>query len=344
MKVGVEANHVPNCRTVGVPATLDFAVEHGVDGLFFKSGLGLSPTLDGGERRGRRERADELGLYLEIGLGRIHPYNTALSPNIRGLGDGDYLRGMERMVRAARSIDCTELLAGTATWAGYPGRFAFDRFRTDVDWTDQLDATAGFLERLAPVLRDTGCRVCVATHEEITSFEVVRLVERVGPDVVGVTFDTANVLARAEDPVAAARRVAPYTHLTHAKDATLYSVDAGLVRQVRPCGEGVVNWAEVLPILAEHSPDLNLSIEDHTGRMRLEVDDPAWLAAHPDLSAAELAAVRRLAEHCDAEIAGGGIMPPDEYDAIPYEQHRIQRFHTSVDNLRRVIREQGLDA
>jgi len=62
----------------------------------------------------------------------------------------------------------------------------------------------------------------VETHEEITSFEVARLAEAVGPDVVGVTFDTANVLARAENPMAAARRLAPYTHLSHAKDGILY--------------------------------------------------------------------------------------------------------------------------
>jgi sugar phosphate isomerase/epimerase len=37
----------------------------------------------------------------------------------------------------------------------------------------------------------------------------VRLVEHIGPEVLGITFDTGNVLARCEDPVAAARRVAP---------------------------------------------------------------------------------------------------------------------------------------
>ena len=38
------------------------------------------------------------------------------------------------------------------------------------------------------------------THEEITSFELVRLVEGVGPDVTGIVFDTANLLLRVEHP------------------------------------------------------------------------------------------------------------------------------------------------
>lgn len=344
MKIGVEANHIPNCRERGVFETLDFAVEHGVGGLFFKSILDLSPSLDEGRLREIRARADHLDLYLEVGLGRINPYNTALSPEIRHLGGGDYVRGMERMICACRAIGCTELLAGTATWnAGYPGRCAFDRFRTDVDWADQLEATERFLKKLAPALRDQGCRIDVETHEEITTFEVVRLVERVGPEVVGITFDTANVLARAEDPVAAARRVAPYTHLTHAKDAILYFVETGLERQIRPCGEGVIDWGTILPILAEHSPDLHLSIEDHAGEMEVAILDPVWMAAHPDLSREELDVVKGLAQRCEERIERGEIPAPGEYGAIPYEEHRIERFRASIGALRRVTREKGLN-
>jgi sugar phosphate isomerase/epimerase len=62
---------------------------------------------------------------------------------------------------------------------------------------------------LAPVLREQGCRIDLETHEEITTHEVVALISAVGPDVLGVTFDPANVVVRGEDPLAAAQRVAP---------------------------------------------------------------------------------------------------------------------------------------
>ena len=104
-------------------------------------------------------------------------------------------------------------------------------------WEEQLQATERFLKKLAPIARDLGIHMNVETHEEITTWEVVRLVEAVGPDVMGVTFDVANVLQRGEDPVAAAHRVGPYVRQTHLKDFALTFVEEGILRQapaVRP--------------------------------------------------------------------------------------------------------------
>lgn len=59
----------------------------------------------------------------------------------------------------------------------------------------------------------------IETHDEITSFEILRLIEKVGADCVGVVFDTANGLQRGEHPVFAAKRLAPHIRQTHIKDA-----------------------------------------------------------------------------------------------------------------------------
>ena len=57
------------------------------------------------------------------------------------------------------------------------------------------------------------------THDEITSFDILRLIESVGEDCTGVVLDTASVLQRGEHPVFAAKRVAPFVRQTHIKDA-----------------------------------------------------------------------------------------------------------------------------
>lgn len=338
MKVGIEGNHILSCREIGVERVLDLARHYGLDGVSFKTITDLSPTLDPGALKAVREYADALNLHLEVGLGRINPYNTAESPEIRILGDGDYRRGFERMIDACCAIGCTEMLAGTGTWKDFPGRMAFDRFRTDVSWNEQLQATQRFLATLAPHLRDCGGRVNIETHEEITSFEVVRLVESIGPDVIGITFDPANVIARCEDPVAAARRIAPYVHLMHAKDVILFFNSAGLVRQPRPCGEGIVDWNTILPILGAHAPNLHLAIEDHKGFMPLEIYDETWLASHPDLTTAEMAQVVRLAHTSEERIANGTLLDPATYDAIPWEDQKIERLKKSQPHLRSVLR------
>src|SRR5262245_40803857 len=104
MKVGLEANHVPGNATRSRHATIELAKQLGFDGLFYKTVLDLSPTLDGGELAELKQLADGLGLYLECGVSRVNPYNTAESPEIRAIGEGDYRLGVERMILAARAI------------------------------------------------------------------------------------------------------------------------------------------------------------------------------------------------------------------------------------------------
>jgi len=316
VKFGVCGRKFPEAARLGPERVLDRVAELGFDGVFFRSILDLDPRLDAHHLRDLRTRADDHGLYLELGLGKVNPFNTPETPEIRALGGGDYRLGMEKMIRAARAIGCTELWADTANsqqpaW----GLHAIDRFRTDVTWADQLQATERFLGMLAPVLREQGCRVDLETHEEITTHEAVALIRAVGPDVLGVTLDLANVVVRGEDPLAAAQRVAPYVHLTHMRDVILYFVPEGLERQIRPCGEGVIDWQVVLALLAQHNADLNLTVENVAGRDRscIHIHDPRWQASHPDLSLEEVQTLLRHAHETEARMQRGEIPDQDHY-------------------------------
>lgn len=296
-----------------------------MEGLFFRTVLEMSPTLDHGEMREIRAHADNLGMYVESGLGKVNPYASPEAPELRAAGDGDILLGFRRMMEACAVADIREVWIGTANFKGqYRGNWCYDRFRTDVSWQEQLDATERFLHRLAPIARDLGIHMNMETHEEITTFEVVRLVEAVGPDVMGITFDVANVTHRGEDPVAAAHRVAPYTRQTHLKDIVHCFTDEGAVRQMRPCGQGIVDYETILPLLYQHNPTLHLTIENPNspGRTLMQVFDPAWHAAHPDLSTAELASFFRLTRLYDTKTASGEWPTLDANDAIPFNYDR----------------------
>lgn len=263
MKIGVDGRKIPGAADRTPVEILGYAHDLGMEGVYFRTVLDISPTLDRGLLREVRQEADRLGLYLQMGLGKVNPYAAAEAPEIRRLGDGDYTRGMLRMLEACREgADCGELWVACCNYQpDLPGYYAIDRFRTDAPWADQLVAIEKFLRLLAPAARDLGCHLNMETHEEITSTEVVRLVESVGPDVMGITFDTANVLVRGEDPVAAARRVAPYVRATHLRDSILRRTDTGLTRTFSPCGLGVIDWAGLLGALLEQVPDLDASIE-----------------------------------------------------------------------------------
>ena len=329
MKIGIEGLKMPEGARRGPLASLDHAQSYGMGGIAFSTMLDMSPTLDRGALRDIRSHADELGMYLESGLGKINPYCSAESPELRAIGDGDIVAGLRLMMEAAAEIDCLELWASLSNFKPYyPGRLANDRFRTDVTWAEQLAATERLLLILAPIARDLGIHINLETHDEVTSFELVRLVESVGPDALGIVHDTANVLQRGEHPVHAARRVAPYVRQTHIKDAYVANAQGGLDFQTRPCGDGIVDFRAVLPILAAANPAINLTIEPAQStadkrrmpvpRQRIEIYDPVWLAVHPDLTTEELAAYLELVHSYEERIRVGEVADWETYERSNY--------------------------
>jgi sugar phosphate isomerase/epimerase len=329
MRIGVDGRKIPESAKRGPIRSLAHGKELGMEGLFFRTVLDMSPSLDKGELQAIRACADDLGMYLETGLGKVNPYATPEAPELRAIGDGDIVRGFRRMMEACAEIDCRELWVATANYKpSFHGRRAYDRFRTDVNWSDQLAATQRFLATLAPIARDLGVHMNIETHEEITSFEVVRLVEAVGPDVAGIVFDTANVLQRGEEPVFAARRVAPYVRQTHIKDGFLgWGRNGELDFQMRPCGQGIVDFRAILPILAAANPTLNLSIENAESEadrkranalIHIEIFEPEWLAGHPDLTIEEYAAFLEMVQRYEGRVTAEGISTTAAYESSPF--------------------------
>lgn len=345
MRLGIDGQKLPEAKKRGPLASLDHVKELGMEGIFFSTILDMSQNLDAGALQDIRAKADDLGLYLESGLGKINPYCSAESPELRAAGNGDIIAGLTRMIEASAAIDCREMWVSPGNFkSAYPGRLAVDRFRTDVTWEEQLLAMEKVLQRLAPAARANGVHMNIETHDEITSFEIIRLIEKVGADCVGVVLDTANVLQRGEHPVFAARRVAPYTRQTHIKDAYVGRAPGGLDFQPRACGSGVVDFDAILPILAEANSGLNLSLEINSStddnrrqanpRQCIQIDDPVWQAGHPDLTSEELDAYLAMVDACGKRVAAGEIQSWEDYErshyGYPTYEHQSYGFKEAI--------------
>jgi sugar phosphate isomerase/epimerase len=131
----------------------------------------------------------------------------------------------------------------------------------------QIDAVVRMLRESAKIAADEGVVLALENHIDYTSQEILQILERVGSDSLKVNFDTGNTLRMMEDPVAAARRLGPYTVATHTKD-----VDA--CRHVRPeewyffssvpVGTGLIDMPGVVRALKESGYDGALAVEsDH---------------------------------------------------------------------------------
>lgn len=301
---------------------LDFVHLHDFEGVQFGSLRQISPSLDSGYLKEIRSHADQLGLYSHMSAGTCNPH-------FANMPRGKQLADLTAEIEIAATCGWHEL----HSCLGGPD----ERYRHAVPWEQQLRDSTAFIRELGPVLRAHGSRVNLETHGDATTYELVRLIESVGPDIAGICLDTANVLVFAEDPVAATRRAAPYTHLTHTKDGILYFSEHGLTRQGRPPGQGVLDWEEILPILHKHQPDLPLSIEDHKWLFEVRLFDKEWRDHHPDLTSDELAECVRLAWYGQQKINSGEWPQPEEYERVPYLDEMEDRLASGRDYLKDMI-------
>ena len=88
MRLGVDGRKIPESVKRGPIRSLEHGKELGMAGLFFRTVLDMSPTLDPGELKAIRERADDLDMYMETGLGKVNPYASAETPELRAIEIG----------------------------------------------------------------------------------------------------------------------------------------------------------------------------------------------------------------------------------------------------------------
>jgi sugar phosphate isomerase/epimerase len=327
MRIGLDTYTI-HCLNLDPFQMLDYLKKHDLEGVQFGGIRWLSNTLDTGKLREIRSYADSLGVYSHVSVSTCNPYL------INGSLD-DHIENLKMEIESASSCDWHELHSSLGG--------GNERYEHPIPWTQHLADSAELIKKLAPVLRHHKSRINLETHGDTTTFELARLSEDVGADIAGICLDTANVLCHAEDPVLAVRRAAPYTHLTHTKDAIIFFIDSGYRRQTVPAGKGALDWEAILPILAEYSPDLPISIEDHKMLFDFHVFDSDWLSLHPDLTREELARVMQIAWKCQKRILNGDLPDPEVYEKTPYADEMEDRLHTGRNYLRTMIHRLGLD-
>ena len=264
---------LPDSEGLSAVDVLDRVADLGLGGCMFNSLAELSGTFDDVELRAVGQYAAERGLSLDVALGQLNPYHFDSRTDLQVAGDGDAQAGLELVVTRARQLGCVDLMFTIGT--------VEDRYSRASPWTDQLQATVRLLRSLAPVLRDVGARLCLKTHEEITSFEVLNMIEQVGPEILSVCFDPVNVLVRIEDPLTSARRLLPFIRQVQLDDAVVTFAPRGLERWLYPVGGGIVDWPAIIGLLETHDVAYRYTIELHRAFFDMPIFDPAWLAGQP---------------------------------------------------------------
>ncbi len=113
-------------------------------------------------------------------------------------------------------------------------------------WQRHLDEMIRRFRAIAPTAESLGIRIGVENHQDATSQDLLYLCESVNSPSVGITLDTGNALAVAEDPVAFARAVLPHLVHVHLKDYRMMVTPEGYRLFHCAIGAGVVDFARAL--------------------------------------------------------------------------------------------------
>jgi sugar phosphate isomerase/epimerase len=230
--------------------------------------------------------------------------------------------------KLANAIDlAVGLGAGTVRTMVGGAKLGGDRRPLAGRWQLFLQEILAGLRQATAIAERAGVNLAVENHQDLASEELLWLCESIGSQRFGITLDTGNPLATAEEPVDFARRVAPYVKNVHLKDYQVFMTIEGY-RLVRcPLGQGIVDFPALLRILSAACPQITMSIELgalEARHVRVLADD--YWPDYPPRSAAQLAHVLRFVQD-HSSLSGDWRTPYERNEPveaiIAYEDQQL---------------------
>ncbi|MEI6775429.1 MAG: sugar phosphate isomerase/epimerase [Chloroflexales bacterium] len=239
---------------------------------------------------------------------------------------------LERHIPAAAALGIRTLRVTVSTVVeGWRSRFI-------ADWDRYIDEVIARLREVRPLAEHYGVCIAVENHQDATSDDLLRIVDAVGGDHIGITFDPTNAFIVAEDPLTIIGRLSPHIRNIHLSDYTVYPSDQGW-RLVRcSLGEGNMNLRRLFAAIEQFAPTAPCQIElvSHTARhLRLFADD--WWVGYPPRDIRQILPVlRQFAQ--TSRSAGDEWRTPWERGAGEAQNgfYEDQQFASSVSYLRAI--------
>lgn len=205
-------------------------------------------------------------------------------------------------------------------------------------WQAFLKEVLTGLRAATKIAERVGVNLAVENHQDLASEELLWLCESINSPRFGITLDTGNPLATAEEPLDFARRVAPYVKHVHLKDYWVYVSEEGY-RLVRcPLGQGAINFQDLFQTFASACPDVTMSIELgalEARHIRVQADD--YWPDYPARSAAQLARVWHFVQ-ANAKPPGDWRTPFERGEpveaVVAYEEQQLTASLAYISYLR----------
>jgi sugar phosphate isomerase/epimerase len=225
---------------------LDYCSARGVQLVHF-SEIRFLGSLDPENLRKVRDHAGKLGLELEIGMKSICPSSKMFDPS-----QGTAEQQLTRMIDSAKTIGSPIVRAVLGS--------ADDRKPGPIE--KHIDDTAQVLRNVRSKAMDEGIKIAIENHAgDMQARELKSLVEKAGPEFVGVCLDSGNPLWTLEDPHLTLEVLHPYVLTSHLRDSVVWNVPQGTAVTWVQMGRGNVDIDSYVRKYVELCPGKPLSLE-----------------------------------------------------------------------------------
>ncbi len=220
-----------------------------------------------------RQRAEELGMYLEV--------SASLPRNDASL--------FERTVKAAR-----EAGAPCLRTACLDGR-RYEEFSKLDEWKSFVAESRARIARALPILEKHRMPMGIENHKDWTAEELLALLKEFSSEYLGACIDTGNNMALLDDPAELVKRLAPFAVNTHIKDMAVEEYAEGFLLVEVPLGQGMLDMKRIIETIARARPRTRFTLEMITRNpLRVPCLTQKYWATFPDRNGRFLASALSL--------------------------------------------------
>ena len=236
------------------PELIQYASKLQLDTLFL-SDLDCLPSFEEPQLADIKAQATAAGLKLYLGSWSICPTSVRFKPKW-GTAE-EHLRLGIRVAKALGSPVFRVILGG-----------ADDR-KTPGGIRARIEDCVQVLKACRSAALDSGVKIAVENHAgDMHSWELQGLVEKAGPEFVGVNIDSGNAAWTLEDPLDLLERLGPYTLCSSLRDDMVWETPEGAAVQWTAIGDGLVDWSRYVERWRALCPNVPFQIETISGFSR----------------------------------------------------------------------------
>ena len=170
------------------------------------------------------------------------------------LGGKVDLEGFEVGVRGVKA-------AGATAIRGFCGGRRYEQFDNRAQFDEFAKRSWDNIKSVAPIVEKHRIPLAIENHKDWLIPHMLKMLQRIDSEYVGVCIDTGNSFALLEDPMDVVTAYGPWAHSVHLKDMAVCEYDGGFLVADVVLGEGTLDLPKIVEIIRKAKPATRFSVE-----------------------------------------------------------------------------------